>query len=326
VRNDRCSKGAAWGDYDGDGQLDLFVSNFGQPCRLYHNEGGGRFRDVAPELGVTGPSRSFACWFWDFDNDGRLDLYVNDYRARPAEVLASTLGVELAGGSRPKLYRNLGPSGFRDVTADVGLARAMAPMGANFGDVDNDGFLDIYLGTGDMSYSGLDRSLMFKNVDGRAFVDVTTSSGTGHLQKGHGVSFADYDGDGDLDLFVRFGGATPGDRALSALFRNPGHDRHWLKVKLVGKRTNRAAIGARIQVDLLGPDGQGRSIFRTIGNNSSFGGNSLVEHIGLGASARVERLTISWPTSSSTQTFTSIAADRAIEITEGGEAFRSLAP
>ena len=76
----RCAKGSAWGDYDGDGRIDLFVSNMGQPCRLYHNEGDGKFKDVAPDLGVTGPDFSFACWFWDFDNDGRLDLYVNDYR------------------------------------------------------------------------------------------------------------------------------------------------------------------------------------------------------------------------------------------------------
>ena len=77
----RISLGSAWGDYDRDGRLDLFVSNMGQECRLYHNEGGGKFVDVAPKLGVTGTACSFACWFWDYDNDGHLDLYVNDYRA-----------------------------------------------------------------------------------------------------------------------------------------------------------------------------------------------------------------------------------------------------
>ena len=95
-----------------------------------------------------------------------------------------------------------------------------------------------------MSYEGLDVNLMFKNIEGRRFEDVTTSSGTGHLQKGHGVSFADWDCDGDLDLFVELGGATPGDQAYNALFQNPGQGRHWLKVKLVGTKTNRAALGA----------------------------------------------------------------------------------
>ncbi len=316
VLNERCAKGSAWGDYDGDGRLDLFVSNMGQECRLYHNQGDGTFKDVAPELGVTGADVSFACWFWDYDNDGRLDLYVNDYRARVAEVLTSAMGVKIEGSSRPRLYRNLGPDGFREVTSEVGLDRAMAPIGANFGDVDNDGFLDIYLGTGDMSYEGLDVKLMFRNVEGLGFEDVTAPSGTGHLQKGHGVSFADYDSDGDLDLFVELGGATPGDQGYNALFRNPGQGRHWLKVKLVGTKTNRAAIGASLRVDLVAPDGRIRSIHRTIGNNSSFGGNSLVETIGLLDATRVAALTVSWPTSRTTQTFHDLPADQTIVITE----------
>ncbi len=326
VTDDACAKGAAWGDYDGDGRLDLYVSNMGQPGRLYHNEGGGKFRDAAPGLGVAGPDMGFACWFWDFDNDGRLDLYVNDFRARVPEVLASALGVKLAGASRPRLYRNLGPSGFRDVSAEIGLDRAMAVMGSNFGDVDDDGFLDLYLGTGDMAYSGLDRNLMFKNMAGARFEDVTTSSGTGHLQKGHGVSFADPDGDGDLDLFIELGGAVPGDRGYNALFRNPGHGRHWLKVKLVGKVTNRSAIGASIRADVKGTDGTTRTIYRTVGNNSSFGGNTLVETIGLLGDREVAELTISWPTSRTTQAFQDVAADRTIEIVEGVDAFKVLHP
>jgi hypothetical protein len=149
------------------------------------------------------------------------------------------MGVKIENSSRPRLYRNLGSGMFRDVSVEAGLDRAMAPMGANFGDIDNDGFLDIYLGTGNMSYEGLDLNLLFRNVERSFFEDVTSSSGTGHFEKGHGVSFADWDGDGDLDLFVELGGATPGDQAYNALFQNPGHARHWLKIKLVGTKTNR---------------------------------------------------------------------------------------
>ncbi len=324
VTNERCAKGSAWGDYDGDGRIDLFVSNMGQPCRMYRNLGDGKFRDVGPELGLTGADLSFACWFWDFDNDGLLDLYVNDYRARVAEVLASAMGVKLEGSSRPRLYRNLGADGFREVSVEVGLDRAMAPMGANFGDFDNDGFLDIYLGTGDMSYEGLDVNLLFRNVDGYRFDDVTISSGTGHLQKGHGVSFADWDSDGDLDLFVELGGATPGDQGYNALFQNPGFGRNWLKVKLRGTKSNRAALGAKIRVDLKSGDGPLRSIHRTVGNNSSFGGNSLVETIGMLDAKRVEVLTVSWPTSRTTQTFREIPANRSIEIVEGASDYTVL--
>ncbi len=324
VTNGRCAKGSAWGDYDQDGKLDLFVSNMGQMCRLYHNEGGGKFVDVAPELGVTGTAYSFACWFWDYDNDGHLDLYVNDYRAKIAEVLASVMGAKLEGSSRPRLYHNLGSGKFEDVTRNVGLDRAMAPMGANFGDIDNDGFLDIYLGTGDMSYEGLDVKIMFKNIEGRFFEDVTTSSGTGHLQKGHGVSFADFDNDGDLDLFVELGGATPGDQGYNALFRNPGHAHHWLKVKLVGTKTNRAALGSRIRLDRKGVDDSTVSIYRTVGNNSSFGGNSLVESFGLLDAAQVTQLTVFWPTSKTTQSFRDLKIYQTVEITEGSETLRDI--
>ncbi len=325
VLNDRCGKGAAWGDYDLDGRPDLFVSNMGQACRLYHNEGGGRFVDVAPELGVTGPQMSFACWFWDYDNDGRPDLYVNDYRARVPEVIASALGVSLEGRSRPRLYRNAGLGRFVDVTVGVGLDRAIAAMGSNFGDLDNDGFLDLYLGTGDMAYSGLDRNLLFRNAGGERFDDATSSSGTGHLQKGHGVSFADPDGDGDLDLFVELGGAVPGDRGYNALFRNPGQGHRSLGVKLVGTKSNRSAIGARIRAEIKGPDGSTRSIYRTVGDNSSFGGNGLAQSFGLLDAAKVEALTIAWPAGGPPQVLRDLAAGRLVEITEGSDAVRVLA-
>jgi hypothetical protein len=329
VLNERFAKGAVWGDYDGDGRLDLFVSNQrGQPGRLYHNEGDGTFVDVAEDMGIVarspgeGPLTSFPCLFWDFDNDGRLDLFINDWRPNQSEVLAGRLGVSAGLSSPPHLFRNLGTGGFRDVSREVGLDRPIPTMSVNCGDVDNDGFLDLYLGSGWMSYSGLEPNRLLRNVGGQRLEDVTESTRTGHLQKGHGVSFADYDGDGDLDLFVVLGGGYPGDRGYSALFRNPGQGKHWLQVKLVGTRTNRAALGARIRVDLEPAGGPPRSIFRTIGTNGSFGGNSLVESIGLGDVPSVARLTVTWPTSRTVQTFRDVPADQAIAITEGSDSYR----
>ncbi len=321
VTNDRYAKGCAWGDYDGDGRVDLFVSNRAEPCRLYRNVGGGRFHDMAPTLGVTGANRSFACFFWDYDNDGMLDLFVNDYSLTLAEYAGLVLGVRPSHDCGPRLYHNLGARGFRDVAREMGLEPTIASMGCNFGDIDNDGDLDLYFGTGGMSFSYLVPNRLLENVGDR-FEDVTLSSGTGHLQKGHGVSFADYDADGDLDLFVEAGGGVPGDRSYNLLFRNPGNANHWLKVDLVGTKTNRSAFGARVRAVVDQPGGPARVIYRTVGTNASFGGNSLVVSLGLGAATRVAELEVTWPTSRTTQTFRDVPADQGIDIKEGEAVYR----
>src|SRR5262249_56655367 len=128
------------------------------------------------------------------------------------------------------------------------------------------------------------------------FEDVTAATGTGHLQKGHGVAFADWDRDGDADIFLEAGGAIPGDRAHQVLFQNPGYGHHWLTVKLVGTRTNRAALGARIQVDLPGPHGGVVSRHRTITAGASFGGNPPARTGGLGRAEAIPAPVVSPPT------------------------------
>jgi hypothetical protein len=324
VTNQRWAKGATWGDFDDDGRLDLYVSNFRGPNRLYHNNGDGSFDDVAPKLGVTEPTDSFACWSWDFDNDGKLDLFVNGFRTVLDDFAGGAYGLKENRSERPRLFRNLGAGGFQDVTIEAGLDRAFLTMGANFADVDNDGFLDMYLATGKPGYSMLIPNVLLKNVGGNHFVDVTTSSGTGHLQKGHGVSFADWDRDGDLDLFVEAGGAAPGDKAHNLLFRNPGLKRHWLEIRLAGTRSNRSAIGAKVRVDIAAEPGRpARSIHRVVGGNSSFGGNSLALWFGLGDHAGPVSVKVDWPTTRSTQAF-DVGPDRAIEIKEGADSFRTL--
>lgn len=324
VRNDRYAKGAAWGDFDGDGDADLYVSNLGQENRLYRNNGDGTFVDVAHDLGVAGPVASFSCGFLDFDNDGRLDLFVSEYNGAIEHWIASQLGQGSADLGHPWLYHNEGGSGFREVGASMGMDRMVMAMGMGIGDVDNDGYPDIYLGTGRPDFSALVPNVLYKNIAGRRFEDITTSSGTGHLQKGHGISFADFDRDGDVDFFVEVGGAVPGDRATNLLFRNPGHGRHWLEVKLVGTRSNRTGIGARIQADFTTRSGAKRSVYRQVGATSSYGGSSLVEHVGLVDATTVDTLTIAWPASRTTQTFHRIPADRTIEVTEGAAEYREV--
>ncbi len=242
VTNDDFAKAAVWGDYDGDGDPDLYLSNFGGPNRLYRNDGDGAFRDVAPGLGVDLPLRSFPAWFWDYDNDGALDLYAAGYEWDVADVAATYLGLPALRTEADRLYRGDGSGGFEEVGVETGVARITQPMGANFGDLDNDGFQDYCLGTGYPAYEGLMPNLLFRNEGGSRFADVTFAPGVGHLQKGHDVVFADFDHDGDQDLFVELGGAYAGDPYANALFENPGFGNRWIAVQLTGTRSNRSGI------------------------------------------------------------------------------------
>jgi hypothetical protein len=203
---------------------------------------------------------------------------------------------------------------FRDIGPLVGVNRLNQAGGAVMDDFDNDGLLYFYLGTGEPNLATLIPNCMFKNVGGKRFAEITVSSGTGHLQKGHGVACGEWNRDGNLDLFMETGGAGNGDQYHNVLFQNPGQGNHWLTVKLAGKKTNRSAVGARIQVttDADPP----LTIHRHISSGSSFGGNPFQQTIGLAQAKRVTKLEVYWPSSETTQVFRDIAVDQTIEITE----------
>ncbi len=333
VSNDHVCKGAAFGDYDGDRLPDLYVSNLAAQNRLYHNIGGGRFVDVAEKLGVTSPVQSFSCWFFDYDDDGDPDLYVACYgtpRTRATEMAAWYRDGRL-GADTQRLYENDGRGGFRDVTKERGLARVVFPMGSNFGDVDEDGFPDLYLATGDPEFASLWPNVLYRNDRGRRFQDVTASSGTGHLQKGHGVSFGDLDGDGDQDLFVEIGGVLKDDAFQSALFENPGHGNHWITVRLIGRSSNRFGVGSRIRATIEAgsensPAATTRDVFHFVGANSSFGGNSLQAEMGLGKATRLVALEVFWPKTGKTQRFADVPLDRVVVVDEGKSELEVLPP
>jgi hypothetical protein len=315
VQRSAFTKAVAAGDIDNDGLVDFYVSNFQSGNFLYRNNGDRTFTEVSLAAGVTGADRGFPSWFFDYDNDGWDDLFTASYFLSIEETARSYLGLPLNAGTM-KLYRNVGDGRFVDVTESVGLNNALMPMGSNFGDIDNDGFLDIYLGTGSPSYVSLVPSMLLRNRGGQSFVDVTVSSGTGEMHKGHGVAFADLDNDGDQEIIFKVGGATPGDAHAFRLFENPGHGHNWLRIKLVGVRSNRSAIGARITVTVEEAGGIRRSIHRTVNSGGSFGASPLEQHFGLSAASRVAEVEIRWPASGTRQRFSDLAVNQAIEIRE----------
>jgi hypothetical protein len=313
-------KGVAWGDYNNDGRPDLYISRKGAPNVLLRNDGpdktrGWRFTDVTAAAGVSEPIQSFATWFFDYNNDGWLDLLVTGYYIDTlADIPAFHLGLPNKA-EVPRLYRNRGDGTFRDVTKEVGLDRVILTMGAGFGDLDNDGWLDCYFGTGAPEYGTLMPNRMFRNAEGKRFQDVTASGRFGQLQKGHAVSFADFDRDGDQDVFEVLGGAFPGDAYMSVLLENPGHGNHWVSLKLEGVESNRSAIGARVRVDVSSDSGV-RSIFRTVNSGTSFGDSPLELHVGLGKSAGILGVEIRWP-AGDVQNIGRLEADQIYRIREG---------
>jgi hypothetical protein len=313
VESFKLAKGIAWGDYDGDRDPDLFVSNQYDKNRFYRNNGDGTFTDIAPALGVDEPTLSFPTWFWDYDNDGQLDLFVGGYGGDVGGVARSYLRPE-RNANRNALYRNEGGT-FRDLAKPAGILAQALVMGANFGDLDNDGFLDFYLGTGTPEFDALMPNLMYRNNGRGGFQDVTTSGGFGNLQKGHGIAFGDLDNDGDQDIYLQSGGIYPYDDYFNSLFLNPGHGNHWITLELVGVQSNRDALGARIRVR-LSEGNRAREIYRWIWPSGSFGSSSHQEEIGLGRASVIELVEVYWPASDTTQEFAGLGMDAFYRITE----------
>ncbi len=314
-------KGAAWGDFNNDDRPDLYVSIKGAKNRLFRNDGaqangGWKFTDVTEQAGVGLPLHSFATWFWDFDNDGWQDiLAAGFYTETPNDLGAFEFG-QPHKGETPHLYRNNRNGTFTDVTAQMRLDRVILTMGANFGDLDNDGWLDCYFGTGTPEFAALLPNRMFRNAGGKAFQDVTISGGFGHLQKGHAVAFGDIDHDGDQDIFEVIGGAYPGDTYQSVLFENPGHGNHWLSLELRGVKSNASAIGARVRVRVGSKEGT-RDLFRSVGAGGSFGDSPFRLHVGLGAATEIKEVEIRWSVGGQTQLVKNLKADQHYLVKEG---------
>ena len=290
------SLGVAFGDYDRDGDVDLYVADVAGPNTLYRNESGSRFTDVTGTAGVAEPEEGgYVAFFADFDRDGAIDLFVSSM-CYYEQFVESQVAGRAVGRNRAHLYRNLGGGRFADVAPEAGISRNFGSMGAGIGDVDYDGLVDLYLANGGPVMPRFEPNILYHNL-GERFADVTESAGVGNLGKGHGATFADYDGDGDLDLYAAIGGHYPGDLWPNSLYRNEGRGSHWLAVELEGTQSNRSAVGAQVTVHA-----GGRQLVEEVASGGGFGTtNSLPLEFGLGAAQEVSRLEVRWPSGQTTR-------------------------
>lgn len=276
-------------DFDGDGWPDIYIACDSTPSILFLNNADGTFTDFATETGVAFNEHGFeqggmGVGAGDFDGDGWLDLvktnFADDY---------------------PNLYRNNEGLFFEDVCVRAGLASnpQYVGWGVDFVDLDNDGWQDIFQANGHV-YPELDRqtavaetygqtNLVYRNLDGHRFEDVTAMSGSGLRQErsSRGAAFGDFDNDGDVDVAV-VNMAEP----VSLLRNELPDDRGWVRFRLQGSDSNRSAIGALVTIEA-----GGLRQTRTVLSQSSYVSHSdLRAHFGLGSSERVDGVTVRWPT------------------------------
>ena len=309
-------KGSGWGDYDNDGWIDLLLSRMDGSKPLFHNKHDGTFEEVSTRSGIGVVNKTFPTWWFDYDNDGLLDAYISGYSmGETDDICRDYLGLPNKG-ELPHMFHNSGDGTFEERTAALGLEHPLNTMGCNWGDLDNDGWPDMYLSTGEPDLRGIYPNRLLRNDEGKRFVDVTTSAGMGHIQKGHGIAFGDIDNDGDQDIFAVMGGAYRGDTFRRALFENPGHGNRWVTLQLQGVKANRSAIGARIRVHVRRASGGERDIWTLVGTGGSFGSESLQAEIGLGDATAITEVEIRWP-GSGTQILKDLPMERFWHVVEG---------
>ena len=347
------SYAASWGDYDGDGRLDLVVANSGQPDFLYRNRGEAGFERVTEPRWTAARESSHGVSWADYDDDGDLDLFVATYA--PAPNL---------------LYRNEGGGRLVRVTAGPIAGDAQSSLGGSWGDWDNDGDLDLFVANS-VGFFAPAADRLYRN-DGAAGFTAVENAATAHLGASGGSSWADVDLDGDLDLLVveyagpnrlylndGRGGLEPvaetfpldlahfstghgwadvdddGDLDVAManwqgqdnnLFGNPGSGNHWLRVRLRTEGANRRAVGATIRLATR-RDGELAWQRRDVTAGTSFRSQQPADQtFGLGAEDRAAELVVAWP-SGGVERLTDLAADATLTIVEGqGVVARRSAP
>ena len=270
---------AAWFDADRDGDLDLLVGNDHGLNAFYRNSGDGTFRDdtLQAGFGIIGSGMGFAVG--DYDSDGDLDVYQSNFNL-------------------DYLWRNRGDGTFEEVSARAGLEDVLVGWATAFADFDNDGDLDLFVDNGRVfqnasmlgSRSKPERQpdRIYRNNDDGTFTEVTGTAGLENDLNSMGAGVADFDRDGDVDIYV---GNTDGPETLWRNNAQAEAPKAWLEVELIGTVSNRDGVGAKVQVSA-----GGRSFFREMTGGSSYlTSNPSILHFGLANATRVDAVDVFWP-------------------------------
>ena len=278
--------GVTFGDYDNDGDQDLYVANDQDPNFLFQNLGNGKFEEVALLSGVCyndmgKEEAGMGTAFGDYDNDGLLDLTVSNFQAETNTI-----------------YHNTGDGFFTDVTITTGVAEitnSYLGWGIQYFDYDNDGYKDIFVANGhvmdninqlERNVTYPQRNLLLKNMQDGTFKNITDQSGLSLIKVSRGAAFGDYDNDGDFDILV-----TNWNQPANLLRNETGNLNNWVQIKAIGQKSNRSGIGTRIKI-VTGDLTQYQEI-QSGGSYLSF--SSLQVHFGLAKAKEIDLIEIHWP-------------------------------
>jgi hypothetical protein len=305
--------GVLTADFDNDGWPDIYVANDSAPSALYHNKKDGKFEDIAIEAGCAlspdgKPQAGMGVSAADYDLDGNLDIVKTNF-----------------AGDTPSLYHNVGAGNFEDTTFAAGLGAHTQYLGwgCGFFDFDNDGWADILICNGhvypeveqlktEVAYA--QHKLLYRNLRNGRFEEVTDLAGPGITAAvaARGCAFGDFDNDGDIDVVVNTVNGLPQLLRCDSTSGN-----NWIKVKLIGTKSNRSGIGARVSCSATfpGENKPHRQIDEVRSGGGYFSQSDLRVHFGLGKAQKVDVLEIRWP-SGQVDTVKDIAINQFVTIKE----------
>jgi len=310
--------GSAWGDFNNDGYPDVFLSAGVGRSQLYRNNGDGTFTDVTAEAGIDDVCFGSVSYWLDYDDDGWLDLVQNVWSPGDDMIRTMMNGEGPPEGRPLRIYHNNRDGTFTLKDRELGLTGCFGTMSGNAGDFNNDGRIDFLLGNGDPHMDRTEPQVILEDDGTGHYNNVSFAAGLPVTGKGHGANLADLAGDGRLCLILASGGAYPADLLTVSVFRPTTLPGNYLNVRLVGTRSNRNAVGARLKLEA-----GGRSQHRLVSGGSGFGCLPYEQHFGLGSLTQVDVLEISWP-SGLRQRFVNLPFNDTIRITEGKDGWEPV--